>query len=181
MVRNYTSEPVAPEAIDRIIDAGIRAPSAGFSQGQRFVVVTETALRQAVARTAGEDTYAEQGFDPWISRAPVHIVICVDEQAYIDRYDEPDKGGAQDWPVPFWWVDAGASMMAILYAAADEGLAAGFLGAHALDDLRSTLGIPSDIHVVGIVTIGHSAPDRRSGSLKRGRTDFDTIVRRNGW
>lgn len=181
MVRNYTDQPVSTDALTRIVDAGVRAPSAGFSQGQRFVVVTDTDARMAVARAAGEDAYVEQGFDPWISRAPAHIVICADEHAYIDRYNEPDKGGAQDWEVPYWWVDAGASMMAILYAAVDEGLAAGFLGAHALADLRSALGIPDTILIAGIVTIGHPAPDRRSGSLRRGRTPASETVRWERW
>jgi len=181
MVRNYTDQPVAPDAIERIVDAGVRAPSAGFSQGQRFVVVTDTATRMAIARAAGEQVYIEQGFDPWISKAPVHVVICASKQAYVDRYNEPDKGGTQDWEVPYWWVDAGASMMAILYAAVDEGLAAGFLGSHALDDLRSALGIPAEILIAGIVTIGHEAPDRRSGSLARGRTDASETVRWDRW
>ncbi len=181
MVRNYTDQPVPSDAVERIVDAGVRAPSAGFSQGQRFVVVTDADTRAAVAQAAGEDAYIEQGFDPWISKAPVHVVICADKQAYIDRYNEPDKGGMQDWKVPYWWVDAGASMMAILYAAVDEGLAAGFLGAHALDDLRSALGIPDEILIAGIVTIGHPAPDRRSGSLKRGRTRASESVRWDRW
>jgi len=181
MVRNYTDQPVATDAIERIVDAGVRAPSAGFSQGQRFVVVTDAATRMAVARAAGEQAYIEQGFDPWISEAPVHVVICASTQAYVDRYNEPDKGGTQDWDVPYWWVDAGASMMAILYAAVDEGLAAGFLGSHALDDLRSALGIPAEILIAGIVTIGHEAPDRRSGSLARGRTDASETVRWDRW
>ena len=181
MVRNYTEQPVAADAIERIVDAGVRAPSAGFSQGQRFVVVTDADTRMAVARAAGENAYIEQGFDPWISKAPVHVVICASKQAYVDRYNEPDKGGTQDWDVPYWCVDAGASMMAILYAAVDEGLAAGFLGSHALDDLRSALGIPAEILIAGIVTIGHEAPDRRSGSLARGRTDASETVRWDRW
>ncbi len=181
MVRNYTDQPLDPQAVERIVDAGVSAPSAGFSQGQRFVVVTDAALRRAVAVAGGEDAYVEQGFDPWISSAPVHIVICADQQAYIERYNEPDKGGIQDWSVPYWWVDAGASMMAILYAAVDEGLAAGFLGAHALDDLRTALSIPDDILIAGIVTLGYAAEDRRSGSLGRGRTPRDQVVHRETW
>ncbi len=188
MVRNYTDEPVNPDAIERIIDAAVSTPSAGFTQGQRFIVVTDPALRAAVAAAGGEAGYVDDGFDPWISRAPVHIVVCVDVGAYLDRYSEPDKTGpdgkastADDWEVPFWWVDGGAAMMAILYAAVDEGLAAGFLGAQAFDDLHAALDIPEDISVVGICTIGHSAPDRKSGSLKRGRLARNQTVYRDRW
>jgi len=184
MVRNYTDEPVDSEAIDRIVSAGLRAPSAGHSQGQAFVVVTDPNLRNRVAALAGEPEYVAMGFDPWISRAPVHIVVCVSEAIYRARYAEPDKGGPEaehDWPVPYWWVDAGASMMLILLATVDEGLAAGFLGSHAMDDLATLLGIPADVSPIGIVTLGHPAADRRSGSLDRGRRSRDDVVHLNCW
>ncbi|MCL1600827.1 MAG: nitroreductase family protein [Actinomycetia bacterium] len=181
MVRNYTDEPVDLQALDRIIEAGVRAPSAGFSQGQRFVVITDSETRARVAQAAGEHEYLEKGFDAWISRAPVHIIICADKKAYLDRYSEQDKSGTDDWTVPYWWIDAGASFMAILYAAVDEGLAAGFLGAHTTEGLRSMLGIPQDILVAGIVTLGHGAPDLRSGSLARGRTARDEVIHWDSW
>lgn len=188
MVRNYTDEPVAANALDRIMVAAARAPSAGFSQGQRFIVVTDRSTRSAIAAACGEDDYVAQGFDPWISRAPVHVVVCTDKGAYLERYAEPDKArngldlSEEDgWEVPYWWVDAGASMMAILYAAVDEGLAAGFLGAHATADLESALGIPDHISVVGICTIGHPAEDRRSSSLARGWRPSAEVVMRDRW
>ena len=181
MVRNYTDEPVDAQALERILEAGVRAPSAGFSQGQRFVVITDSETRARVAHAAGEHEYLEKGFDAWISRAPVHIIICADKKAYLDRYSEPDKSGTDDWTVPYWWIDAGASLMAILYAAVDEDLAAGFLGAHTTEGLRSVLGIPQDILVAGIVTLGHGAPDVRSGSLARGRTARDEVIRWDSW
>lgn len=188
MVRNYTDEDVSKAAIERILEAAVRAPSAGFSQGQRFVVVTDAVGRAAVADAGGEQHYVAEGFDPWISKAPVHIVVCVDKHAYLERYSEPDKAGdggepstEADWDVPFWWVDAGASMMAILYAAVDEGLAAGFLGAQAFEGLHETLGIPESVSIVGICTVGHSATDRRSGSLTRGWRSRADVVKWGRW
>lgn len=173
MVRNYLPDPISPESLERIIDAGLRSPSAGHTQGQSFVIVTDEARRRSIAELAGEDEYTARGFDPWISRAPVHIVLCVSESAYHRRYSEPDKTDADgreiDWPVPFWWVDAGASMMSVLLATVDEDLAAGFLGVHSLDGLSALLGIPDEVTPIGVMTIGHPAPDRRSSSLDRGR------------
>jgi len=147
MVRNYAPDPVPPAALERIVDAGLRAPSAGNSQGVGFVIVTDDATRAAIAHLADEEEYVAVGFDPWISLAPAHIVITVSETAYRDRYREPDKlgpdGGEIDWPVPYWWVDAGAALMAVLLATVDEGLAAGFLGVHSLPDLAALLHCPS--------------------------------------
>lgn len=181
MVRAYTDEPVASEVIDRIVEAGRRVPSAGFSQGQAFVIVESDHIRRRIAEFADEPHYIEAGFDPWISTAPIHIVICCSESVYRSRYDEPDKndGAPQHWPVPYWWVDAGASMQNILLAAVDEGLGAGFLGVHSIPGLKALLGIPDDVDPIGIVTLGHPAGDRRSGSLQRGRRPG--MVHRDGW
>lgn len=183
MVRNYLPDPIGDDSLDRIVEAGVRAPSAGFTQGQSFVVVTSAERRQRIADLAGESHYVEQGFDPWISRAPAHIVVCVSEEAYHRRYQEPDKtdadGKETEWPVPYWWVDAGASMMAILLAAVNEGLAAGFLGAQSFEGLAEFLELPPDVMPIGVVTIGHPAPDRRSSSLRRGRRPG--VVHRERW
>lgn len=180
MVRNYDpDQPVLRAALERIVAAAQRAPSAGFSQGQRLVVVTDAGVRQRIAEICGEPDYVAAGFDPWVSRAAALIVPCVSEAAYHARYREPDKlqddGSEIDWPIPYWWVDIGATWLLILLATIDEGLAAGFLGTQRVDDLRRELGIPAEFTPVGVVTIGHPAPDRRSGSLKRGwvrPTDF---------
>ncbi len=184
MVRNYRPDPVPDDTIDRILDAARRGPSAGFTQGQTFVVVTDPDRRAKIAALAGEEGYVAAGFDPWISRAPVHVVVCTSEEAYRRRYREPDKLGPDgeiEWPVPYWWVDAGAALMLILLAAVDEGLAAGFLGVHALPRLRELLDIPEDWTPIGVVTLGYPAPDRRSGSLSRGRRRWDDVVHRERW
>lgn len=185
MVRNYTGEPVDAAAIERLIEATRRAPSAGFSQGQYLVVVTSAELRAAIADLSGEPDYVAAGFDPWISRAPVHFVVCTSEADYHRRYQEPDKvdaeGREMGWPIPYWWVDAGASMMLLLLAAVDEGLAAGLLGVHSIPGLRTLLEIPDEVTPIGVVTIGHPAPDRRSGSLNRGWREESEVVHHERW
>ena len=61
----------------------------------------------------------------------MHVLVCVREADYHERYQQVDKlvdGQEIEWPVPFWYVDAGAALMLILLAAIDEGLAAGLSG-----------------------------------------------------
>jgi nitroreductase len=184
MVRNYTDEPVKKEAIERIVRAAKRAPSAGYTQGQYVVVVTEPATRREIAALSNEAEYVEQGFDPWISGAPVHIVVCINEADYHRRYQEADKldeGKEIEWPVPYWWIDGGAALMLILLAAVDEGLAAGFFGFHRMSGLHDLLGIPEEISPLGVVTIGHPAPDRRSSSLKNRRKPLSRIAHWERW
>ena len=185
MVRSYADEPIPGESLDRIALAGLRGPSAGYSQGIALVVVTEQSRRQAIAALAREPEYLTAGFDPWISRAPAQIVIAVSEKVYRERYraaDKLDLGGAETkWPVPYWWVDAGAALMAVLLTAVDEGLAAGFLGVHAIPELATIVELPEDFRPIGVVTIGHKAPDRRSSSLDRGKKPRETVLHREVW
>jgi nitroreductase len=109
----------------------------------------------------------------------------VSETIYRERYREPDKLGPNreemDWPIPFWWVDAGAAMMAILLAAVNEGLAAGFLGVHALPDLGRLLNIPGHHTPIGVVTVGFPLHDRRSSSLDRPGRRREAIVHKEIW
>src|SRR5579883_3111898 len=130
MVRHFTPEPVAPEVIDRMLDLARHAPSAGFTQGQSFIVVTRPELKQQIAQLCGEDEgYVKAGFHPFISEAPVLVIACTSEAAYHRRYREPDKlkedGEETIWPVPYWHMDIGCAVMILLLAAVDEGLAAG--------------------------------------------------------
>ncbi len=185
MVRNYEDQPVAEDALERVAQAALRAPSAGNSQAIGVVVVTDRDKRHKIAELAGEEGYVGAGFDPWISRAPAHIVISVSKKVYIDRYSEPDKLGPNgetiDWPIPYWWVDAGAAMMAVLLAAVDEGLSAGFLGVHSVPDLAHHLGLPEDQTPIGVITLGHGAADRRSSSLDRPPKPLSAVIHRDHW
>jgi nitroreductase len=185
MVRHFTPDPIAPEVVERMLDLARHAPSAGFTQGQSFVVVTRPDLKTAIGRLCGEREYVEGGFHPFISEAPVLVVACTSEAAYHRRYQEADKlqadGSEIVWPVPYWHMDIGCAVMILLLAAVDEGLAAGFAGVPDVAGLRQLLGMPEDVTPVGVIAIGRRAPDVPSPSLKRGwRADAD-VVHHEGW
>jgi FMN reductase [NAD(P)H] len=190
MVRAYEPQPVARETLERIVGTIRRAPSAGFSQGQRFVVVTDADRRKAIADAAGESFYVEQGFTPWISGAAALIVVCAREDDYHDRYRQPDKlveGEEIAWPVPYWHADAGKATMLVLLAAIDEGLAAGVFGVPAdrMQSVRELLDLPPDIAIVEVITLGHPAADDASDRLSsrgtRPRKPLDELVRWERW
>jgi nitroreductase len=182
MVRHFTPEPIAPEVIERMLELARHAPSAGFTQGQSFVVVTQPHLKQAVARLCNEEEYVADGFHPFISEAPVVVIACTSEAAYHRRYQEPDKvmedGSEIKWPIPFWYMDIGCAVMILLLAAVNEGLAAGYAGVTSIDNLgalRELLGIPAEVTPVGVIPIGHRAQDKPSPSLKRGRKSDEEV------
>ena len=185
MVRNFSDEPVERAILARIAATAQRAPSAGFSQGQRMVIVTEPDRKRRVAEIAMEAEYIEAGYGPWLSGAPALFVPFVSEKVYRDRYDEPDKRPpgeeAIDWPVPYWWMDVGCTVMLILLAAVDEGLAAGFAGTADPSLLNAELGVPPDFVAVGVIPVGRPMPDKRSPSLKRGWRPVDEFARWEAW
>ena len=185
MVRNFADKPVDPELIERILDLTRHAPSAGFTQGQAFVIVTDPAKRKEIARTCEEDEYVNRGFAPFISRAPVLLIPCTSEAAYHRRYQEADKvnedGSEIAWPVPYWFMDIGCAVMIALLAAIEEGLVSAFAGSHDLEALRALLDIPAEVTPVGVISLGYRAPDVPSPSLKRGRKADTEYIHRERW
>jgi nitroreductase len=111
----------------------------------------------------------------------------VSEAIYHARYREADKidedGTETNWPVPYWWMDIGCTVMLVLLAAVNEGLAAGFAGSDAAGyvEMCSFLGIPVDFAPVGVIPVGRALPDKRSESLKRGWVLNAQFARWNGW
>jgi FMN reductase [NAD(P)H] len=183
MVRAYRRDPVPRDAIERIVSTVRRAPSAGFSQGQRLLVVTEQEMRDRINDLLG-------ALSSWVSEAPVLIVVGVREQDYHDRYTKPDKlvdGDEIEWPVPYWHFDAGAAAMLILLAAIDEGYAAGLFGvfAEAMQPFKELLNIPDDIAVTCCITIGKPADDSSwdalTSRLTQARKPVDDLVHWERW
>lgn len=190
MVRSYLPDPIPADTVRRIVATVRRAPSAGFSQGHRLVVVTDPATRTELARLAGEAEYVEAGGQAWISTAPVHVLVGTREESYHERYRKADKlrdGEEIGWPAPYWYVDAGSAFMLLQLAAIDEGLAAGVYGVlpEHVPAVRSLLGVPDDVHFVCLVTIGVPAPDPRETALvsrlSQRRLPLEELVRWERW
>ncbi|NNG34472.1 nitroreductase family protein [Nakamurella sp. DB0629] len=202
MIRRYTDRPVDPGTVRTIVELGLRAPSAGFSQGWDFVVLDEPAARQrfwdaSLTKPGGDardaDDAAEHAPVPtdWLAgvmAAPVLIVCCSDKNVYLQRYTEPDKpfqdGSESHWPVPYWDVDTGMAAMIMLLAAQDAGLGALFFGVpvEQLDAVRTALRIPADRNIVGVIALGHPATTTPSGSTRsRKRRDTAEVVHYNGF
>ena len=185
-VRRFEEGGVEREVIERIARLAQRTPSAGFSQGQRLVVVTEPERRREVARIYGEDQYAPL-FGRWVSECAAQFIPCVSEAIYHRRYQEPDKvredGSEIDWPIPYWWVDVGATMQTVMLAAVDAGLGCGFIGADAdgIGALKGYLGIPDEFAPIGVMPVGRPLPDVRSPSLRRGWVPFEEFARWEAW
>ena len=117
----------------------------------------------------------------------MHLVISANESLYHARYNQADKlaatGGVEiTWPVPYWFVDAGALMMLVLAAAIDEGLASAFIGhpdqKQIFDEL---LGLPPEVVPIGLGLIG--GPARRADRLtpREMQRPLDDLVHWQRW
>lgn len=176
MIRAFKPDAVPKRSLDKILRLAQHYPSAGFSQGVAFVVVTDQRNRERM-----------QKLNRLRGNAPLLVVPCVSEKIYHDRYHEPDKiqpdGTEIEWPVPYWIFDVGCASLIILLTAVDEGLVAYFAGAFRPDLLRKQLGIPGHFLPVGVISIGYPDYDKEvpSPSLKRGRRPSREVVHFEHW
>jgi nitroreductase len=181
MVRNFDERPLDGATVDRVVAAGVRAPSAGHTQGVDLVVLQG---RPQTDRywDAALPAPARTGF-PWpgLLAAPLLVVVVSSEAAYRERYAEPDKGGG-DFEVPWWHVDAAFAALLLQLAAVDDGLGALFFATHRPAAVSAALSIPARYQPVGTVAVGHPAPDRPSSSVvDRPRRPAAEVVHRGGW
>jgi nitroreductase len=190
MVRHFLDTPVDADAVDRVLAAGLRAPSAGFSQGYALLVIEAAPDRQRF----WDVTEVEEETASWpaetragVMRAPVIVVALSCKRAYLDRYARDDKGWTDRdearWPVPFWHVDTGMVALLMLLQAVDEGLGALFIGMQpqVIPAFREEFGVPTDHDVVGVVCVGHADPDVPVRDLRSRRREIDDVVHRDRW
>ena len=188
MVRRFDRRPVPRDTIDRLIDVGRRAPSAGFSQGLELLVLDTP---ESVAAFWEITRDPEFGWDPQeVAVGPPVIAIPLpDAHRYVERYSQADKIGfgmddEANWPVKFWEVDAAMAAMLMLLAAVDEGLGGWFFGiTYGERELLDRFDVPAHLRPIGILGFGYRAVDEApSGSwTSRRRRPLTEQIHRNGW
>lgn len=183
MVRRYDPDrPVPAEVIDTALRNAIRAPSAGFSQGWDFLVLTTPVERQAYWAASTDPDDEPNSWLAGLQSAPALILCLSDKGTYLRRYAEPDKGSTDmdeaRWPVPYWDIDTGMAALLMLLTGVDEGLGGCFFGAppETHDDILRAFDIPHDRNLVGVVSMGYPVPHAKSKSLKRGLRGLDQVA-----
>ncbi len=185
MVRDFDPSPLPRPELDDLLDRARRAPSAGNTQAAGFIVLdepTETARYWDVTlpaeRRAG---FRWQG----LLQAPVLVVLTTRPEAYLRRYAEDDKaasgrGGDEGrWPVPYWWVDAGAVAQNVLLLAVDRGWGACLFGPFDHEPaLRHEFGLDEDLRLVATIALGRPRPDEAGRSADRPRPPLTDVIHR---
>ncbi len=180
MCRNFLPDPLPDGLLSELLDQARRAPSAGNTQAVEFCVVTDP--EQYWRLTLTPQRRAEFPW-PGLLAAPVLVVVLTNPERYVERYAEADKAhtglgeGTDAWPVPYWWVDAGMAIQALLVAATAADLGSCFFGAFEHEPaVIDGLNIPRSHRIVGLVALGHPAPDRPSSSAQRPRRPLDEVI-----
>jgi nitroreductase len=180
MVRTFTEEAIPKESLERILGNAVRGPSAGFSQGQSFLLLTEPADRERFWAIAGAAVNSSA------QTAPAVIVPMSCKRVYLDRYAQPDKGWTDRdearWPVPFWHIDTGMAALLILQTVVDEGLGAIYFGIvpEAVQPFRDAFGVPEDQEPIGAIAIGYDAETQKR-DLRSKRRSVDDVLHYGRW
>ncbi len=188
MVRDFSDEPVARPLVEQLVANATHIPSAGYSQGSAFVVLTDPGQRRLFWETTSGPEWRGESESVPLTRAPVLIVPLAHKQAYLDRYALPDKvhtplSREEHWPAPYWDIDTGFGVMLILLTAVDLGLGALFFGIFQGEQaLMDALGVPGGYRPIGAIAVGHPTPGERSQpTLPTGRRRPEEVVRWERW
>jgi nitroreductase len=161
-IRRFSGKPVEDEKLTAILEAARQAPSWANFQCWRFIVVKAPTLKEKIS----ELSYVESFFSPLgykanparqgLAEAPIVIVACGD----------PSQSG-NIWSQPYYMTDIGIASQNLMLAARALGLGSVFVGVFDEQKLRSLLGIPSNIRIVGLFPIGYPLEEKTSGPTRK--------------
>ncbi|WP_148701687.1 nitroreductase family protein [Candidatus Nitrososphaera evergladensis] len=150
MIRKYQVRSIPDSIINKIIENAHRAPSAGHTQVQEFIIVRDAETKKKLKRVSVNQEQVEE--------APLLIVVCANTSRSIGRYRQRGK--------EFYSVMDGAfASILILLTAVNEGIGAGFVGAFEDDKVSEILGLPEYVRPIGIIALGF--PDEEPKKLER--------------
>jgi nitroreductase len=186
MIRSYDAARSVPaDALGAVLAAALRVPSAGFTQAISFLVLTSDSERETFWRLSAD---ADSAWLRGMQTAPVLVALWTNQEAYLDRYAEPDKGWTDRdparWSAPYWFVDAGMASMAALLSAVDQHLGACFFGipADRIAAVRDAFGVPPRQLSVGVISLGYPASAPITGSpTRRRRKAPRELIHRGVW
>ncbi len=138
-IRQYTTAPVSPEQIQALLEAAMAAPSGRNLRAWEFVVVTDRATRERLART--------HEFSGMAASAPVVFVVCGRERE--SRH---------------WISDCSAATENLLLEATSLGLGGVWVGLYPVPEreqyVREVLGLPAELRPLCMVPIGQPAESK---------------------
>ena len=139
-VKSFTNRKIDPDSITKLLEAGGMAPSAGNLQDWKFVVVTDQAKKDEIARACMDQI--------WIGQASVLIVVCSDLTNLRRFYDER----AEVYGIE----DCSAATENILLKATDMGINTTWVSAFDEEEIARIIRAPDSYKIVSVVALGYS-------------------------
>jgi nitroreductase len=153
MIREYDLEKQIPdEIITKLIKNAHKAPSAGHTQVQEFIIVKDPSIKRKLRKAAVNQEYVE--------RAPLLIVVCSNTSRSVGRYG---SRGREFYSI----VDGAFASMLFLLSAVNEGVGACFVGAFQDNKVSEILELPKDVRPIGIVCLGYPSDQQKPEKLER--------------
>ena len=159
-VREYADRPIAGEQLDRILEAGRRAPSSRNRQDWDFVLVTE---RDRLVELAG------------VWRGADHVAGAAAAIALVAPIEK------EDWRRDAVQFDLGQAAMSMMIAAADLGIGSGHAYVDDQELARRLLGHPQDRFCALLIPLGYPSGRPLAPLRSPDRRDFDDVVHRGRW
>lgn len=176
MTRHFKQAPIDIELVKKALELSYYAPSAGNANGVSYAILTNPLKRQRFWEITSDPNWLKEPKNQDLQAAPVIIIVYLDPYAYQTRYGEPDKKGSvffnknlSNWPVPYWYIDAGAALMITLLSLHDSGLQALFFAIrNNAEKLAFNLNIKTlskTSYPIGAIAVGKSL-EKKSKSTK---------------
>ncbi len=146
MIREYHQkrQQNPDQIIVKLIKNAHRAPSAGHTQVQEFIIVKDDSTKKKLRKAALNQEYVEQ--------APLLIVVCSNTSRSVGRYG---IRGREFYSI----IDGAFASMLLLLSAVNEGISACFVGAFEDNKVSEILELPKDVRPIGIICIGYPAEE----------------------
>lgn len=165
MIREFDPNKQIPEKIiTKLLRNAHRAPSAGHTQVQEFVIVTDPTAKKKLRRVAVDQEYVEE--------APTLIVVCSNTSRSEEHYG---RRGREFYSI----IDGAFASMLILLTAVNEGIGAGFVGAFEDDKVSEILKLPRYVRPIGIITVGYPRETEPVERLER--LPIDDLIHYERW
>ena len=159
-VRQYTDQPIPREHIERILEAGRRAPSSMNTQPWDFVVVTE---RDDLRELAKVWEHAQ------------HVAASAATIALVAPVPGAEPPGAR---VDY---DLGQATAHIMLEATDLGIGSGHAAVEDQERAKRLLGFPDDRFCAYLIALGYPADRPLRPIANPTRRPFDDVVHWGRW
>lgn len=142
-IRRFLDKPVEQEKIERILKAGMQAPSAHNNQRWEFIVVSDQNKKNEVAQMSP--------YSGMVAKAPLSIIV-------LGKHDDESLN-------PWFAQDLGACTENILLQIAQEGLGGCWMGfypdAERVNKLSKCFNVPDNILPFCVIALGYSEDENR--------------------